>query len=42
MPSQLPAGFSGHPLVMHFVEVLLSLVRRQAGFRLQATQGFAR
>jgi hypothetical protein len=26
---------------MHFVEVLLSLVRRQARFRLQRTQGFA-
>ena len=37
-----PASFCGQMLVMHFVEVLLSLIRSQAGFRLQATQSFAR
>jgi hypothetical protein len=33
------ASFSSQPFVMHFVEVLLSLFRSQAGFRLQPAQG---
>jgi hypothetical protein len=32
----------GQPLIIYFVEILLSLARSQTGFRLQATQGFAR
>jgi len=37
-----PEGFCGQPLVMHFIEILLGLLRGEAGLRLQATQGFAR
>jgi hypothetical protein len=32
----------GEPLIIHFGEVLLSLAWSQPGFRVQATQGFAR
>jgi hypothetical protein len=37
-----PASFCGKSLVMHFIEVFLSLFRSQARFRLEATQGFGR